>query len=36
MVVAKAAIPFLLMMTAILFLITYVPGISLLVPSLFR
>jgi tripartite ATP-independent transporter DctM subunit len=35
MIVARAGIPFILIMTAMLFLITYVPGISLLLPRLF-
>ena len=35
MIVARAAIPFMLIMTLMLFAITYIPGISLLLPSLF-
>ena len=35
MIVARAAIPFIIIMTGMLFVITYVPGISLLLPSLF-
>ena len=34
MVVARAAIPFILSMIAVLFLVTYVPGVSLWLPSL--
>jgi len=35
MIVARAAIPFMIIMTGVLLVITYVPWISLLLPSLF-